>query len=190
MIPLGQYNDPKGAKMATTTRGRKPSDARANVNIAKLAQVMKKNPGKSERFYSEQSGIPMNLIGKAVYEAELVNDPSLKIAATGAQIAKARDQQKLRWGRIAVRAGITEGQVKQLYADHTGTDPATTYTGRGRNFANGGGTTASSGKKGSATPARGRGTSGRRAAAKGGAAASTGRGRARTRAERAGKDPS
>lgn len=175
---------------ATSSRGRKTSPARAGLDIKGLAALVKKNPGKSESFYSKESGIPMNLIGRALWEAEVVADPSLAIKPTAAAVARARDKDNLRWGRIAARAGITEAQVKALYME-AGGDPAHSYTGRGRNFnatGNGGEKTAKAAK----TTAKASGTSGRRATRSTAKTTTAPRGRARTRAERAAqtKDPS
>jgi len=167
----------------------------------KLVAEVKKNPGQSERAYSEASGIPMGQIGKALYMAEVEADPSLKIKGTGAAIANARDKQGIRWPRIAARTGKTVGEVQKLYEEHVGKPARESYTGRGRNFSGTeAATTRSSGGAGRKTASTGRGTSGRRAKAatagrgrKQAAApkAGTGRGRARSRADRAaaGGDP-
>lgn len=148
-----------------TTRGRKPSEARASLDLKKLAGIIKKNPGKSEKFYSEESGIPMNLIGKAIYQAELIADPSLAIKPTATAVVKARDKDKLRWPRIAARAGVSEAVVKALYQEGTGVDPGASYIGRGRNFATSpaaGGTGRGKAAAKKAQPTKATGTSGRR----------------------------
>lgn len=161
--------------------------------VDKLAEIVKKNPGNSETFYVEKSGIPRNQILRYLVLAELKADPSLKIPATGKAIAKAREQG-VRWPRIAARAGVSEAKAKELFQAETGKDPRESYTGRGRNWA---GTPAASGatsgRRGSTkkTTASSTGTSGRRGAAKKTAAASTagrGAGRRGTRSSAA-SDP-
>lgn len=119
--------------------------------VEALAKIVKSNPGNSEKFYSDKSGIPMGQILRHLVLAELIADPSLKIPATGVSIEKARNAG-VRWPRIAARAGITESRAKELFEEKTGTAARESYTGRGRNFAG-------------TAPAKGAGTSGRRGAA-------------------------
>jgi len=69
------------------------------------------------------------------YVVETVRDPGLKFEATPENVKTARDSG-LRWLRIAVRADLPgEGTAKTLYAKASGIDPATTYVGKGRYFA-------------------------------------------------------
>jgi hypothetical protein len=135
--------------------------------MTKLVAEVKKNPGESERYYSEKCGIDMALIGRSLWAAEVQADPSLKIAATPASVAKAADKGTLRWPRIAAYAGISVGQSKALYEQHTGKAAPSNLTSRGRQFD--GVTpqkrTGSSGRRGAAA-AKPSGTSGRRGAAK------------------------
>lgn len=152
----------------------------------------------SERHYADESGIPMGQIGKALYMAEVDAFPKLKIKATPAAIANARDKQGIRWPRIAARTGESVSQVQKMYEGHTGKSAADSYTGRGRKF--NGASAPASRASGKAAPKNGRrkaaGTSGRRAKATEKAkatgrgrgrkaAAPAGRGRNRTRADRA-----
>lgn len=164
--------------------------------VDKLAEIVKKNPGNSETFYVEKSGIARNQILRYLVLAELKADPSLKIPATGKSIAKAR-AEGVRWPRIAARAGVSEAKAKELFTAETGTDPRESYTGRGRNFS---GTpsaakpkgTGTSGRRGAAgkpaTPAKPKGTSGRRGAA-GKPATSKPAGRRSSRAGASAPDP-
>ena len=103
-----------------------------------------------------------------VYQAEPVAFPELKIKSTEAAVRAAR-QSGLRFERIAVRSGLTVGQVKAM-AEKTGTG-SDFYTGRGRKPGNGNGSsastksaTATSGRRGTKTAAAESktGTSGRR----------------------------
>lgn len=168
----------------------------------KLVSVVKKSPGEPESFYVEATGIPKSQMLANLVKAEVEADPSLKIKFTGAQVVNAREKEGLRWPRIAARTGHSIAEVKALFEEHSGKSAAEAYTGRGRNFANGGGTPRKTSGAGRST---GRGTSGRRAAAKKTAAApaaTAGRGRktktagrsktktagrARTRADRTAK---
>jgi hypothetical protein len=132
----------------------------------KLVKLVKSDPDGSERFYSESTGIPMNMIGRALYVAEVTADPSLKISPTPAAVTKAVNAGGLRWPRIATYAGISVGQAKQLYETHTGKTAPSNITSRGRQFENG--ASATPAKRGPGRP-RGtkaaetaKGTSGRR----------------------------
>lgn len=176
-----------------------------DAQFNKLVAEVKKNPGQSERHYSEASGIASGQIGPALWRAEPVADPSLKIKATGAAIVNAREKLGLRWPRIAARTGLSVTEVKSKFEEHSGKSASESYSGRGRNFSNGGGTTKSSGSGRKTGAGRKAGTSGRRAAAKtktaaapsggrktagrGRKAKTAGRsaGRARTRADRTAK---
>jgi hypothetical protein len=145
------------------------------ATVSKLAKIVKANPGNSEKFYSDKSGIAMGQILRHLVLAELEADPSLKMPATGPAIKKAREAG-VRWPRIAARTGLSESAAKELFESHTGLSARDSYTGRGRNFS---GTAASpkAAKSGVKVQA-GRGTSGRRgaAAAKTGTASSGRRG--------------
>lgn len=138
--------------------------------VTKLAGIVKKNPGNSERWYSEQSGIAMGQILRYLVLAELEADPSLKIPATGPAIVKARDVEGLRWPRIAARAGISVSKAKELYEDKSGNSASASYSGRGRKtFETSGSTAGTSGRRGSSTKTKAKstsktGTSGRRGA--------------------------
>jgi hypothetical protein len=142
----------------------------------KLVEIVKKNPGNSERWYSEQSGIPMNAIGKTLFEAEVEADPSLAINATPAGVTAAVKKGNLRWPRIAAYAGVSVGAAKKLYEQHTGEKAPSNITARGRQFNGTGGGKPASGKKDGVQVTQ-RGTSGRRQAAAQPAASGRGRGR-------------
>lgn len=141
--------------------------------FAALVALVKKEPGNSERFYSDKVGIPMNEIGKQLYHAEVSADPKLKIPATAAAVTKAAKSGNLRWPRIAAYAGISVGQAKKLYEESTGEAAPSNLTNRGRRFdgvapaassgASGRRGGAASGRKTKTAPAS-RGTSGRRGA--------------------------
>jgi hypothetical protein len=160
------------------------TDKQYNALVAEL----KKNPGNSERYYAEKTGIAQSQIGSVLYRAELAADPKLKIPATGASVAKARNNG-LRWPRIAAYASISVAKAKELYQEHTGEDPSKSWTGRGRRFDGEGKPkkTGTSGRRGASSQKTG--TSGRRGAA----AASNKRGAgakpAGRRGTRAGADP-
>ena len=173
----------------------KEIDAKAyKALVTEVKKDLKQGEGKvvrSERELSEASGVPMNQIGMGIYRAELEADPSLAIKgrddkALGKAIAAAKDgPQKMRWPRIAVRAGISVGKVQGLYSLATGKDPADAeYSGRGRKLNGNGASPRTRGTKSSkSAPAASRGTSGRRAS-RSSAKAAPARG-ARTRGTRA-----
>jgi len=145
-------------------------EARAvpTAQFNKLVALIKKNGGESERWYSEQTGIEMSMIGRAMWQAELTADPSLKIAATPAAIYKAASSGNFRWPRIAVYAGVSVGQAKALYEQAGHGSAPSNLTARGRQF-DGVTTvkkTGGSGRRGAAAKAQPSGTSGRRGAAK------------------------
>jgi len=135
----------------------------------KLVALVRKSPGNSERWFSEQSGIDMGIIGKSLWRAEVIADPSLKIAATPKAIYNAAQKGNLRWPRIAAYAGITVGEVRRLYQQASNGAAPSNLTARGRQFE--GVTTVKktggSGRRGAAAAkAQPSGTSGRRGAAK------------------------
>jgi hypothetical protein len=148
----------------------KEIDAKAyKALVNEVKKDLKQGEGKvvrSERELSEASGVPMSQIGKGIYLAEMDADPSLKIAANGKAIAKARDGENMRWPRIAVRVGISASKVQALYEEATGKSAADSYTGRGRKVNGNGSAPVKRGTRGTKTksaPAASRGTSGRRA---------------------------
>lgn len=151
-----------------------------------LVAELKKNPGNSERYYSEKCGIVQSQIGSVLYKAEVEANPKLKIPATGASVEKARNSG-LRWPRIAAYAGISVAKAKELFEEHSGTPASSSWTGRGRRF-DGEGKKAQTGKSGRRGAAAAKdegkkGTSGRRGAAGGGKrGAAPARGRRGTRA--------
>jgi len=135
----------------------------------KLVALVRKSPGNSERWFSEQSGIDMGIIGKSLWRAEVIADPSLKIAATPKAIYNAAQKGNLRWPRIAAYAGITVGEARRLYEQAGNGAAPSNLTARGRQF-DGVTTvkkTGGSGRRGAAAAkAQPSGTSGRRGAAK------------------------
>lgn len=139
-------------------------------DLDKVVKLLKKEGvgTLSETKVSAQTGIPMAQIGRILFAAEPLADPSLKIPATGPSIAKAREAG-VRWPRIAARTGLSESKVKELFKDKTGLEPSKSYAGRGRNYAGQGSTSKSgtSGRRGAAPKpaAKPAGTSGRRGAA-------------------------
>lgn len=140
-------------------------------SLDKLTTLVKKSPGNSEHWYSEQSGIEMSQILRYLIKAELQADPSLKIAPNGKAIAKARGEG-IRWPRIAGRTGMSESKCKELFTAETGVDARMSYTGRGRDFSGTQPTkTGSSGRRGAKAAGRPAGTSGRRSGVKVGAPA-------------------
>jgi len=174
----------------------KEIDAKAyKALVSEVRKDLKQGEGKvvrSERELSEASGVPMNQIGMGIYRAELEADPTLAIKgrddkALGKAIAVAKDgPQKMRWPRIAVRAGISVGKVQGLYELATGKSPSEAeYSGRGRKI-NGqnGAAPRTRGTKTTSAAATSRGTSGRRASRSSTKSAPAARG-ARTRGTRA-----
>jgi hypothetical protein len=176
----------------------KEIDAKAyKALVTEVKKDLKQGENKvvrSERELSEASGVPMNQIGKGIYLAELDADPSLAIKgrddkSLAKAIATAKDgEDKMRWPRIAVRAGISVGKVQALYEMATGKSAAEAeYSGRGRKLNGNGSAPRTRGTKSAKTAsATSRGTSGRRASRSSDKAASAPkRGNARTRGTRA-----
>lgn len=139
--------------------------------VNKLIASLKKNPGQSERFYVEATGIPPGSLGSVLFKAEVEADPTLAIKPTPAGITAAVNKGDLRWPRIAAYAGISIAQAKALYRQHTGKEAPSSMTVRGRKSTDGAtAKKAAPGKK--AAPAKKAekaakpaGTSGRRQAA-------------------------
>lgn len=158
----------------------------------KLVAVLKKSPGESERFYAEAAQIDMGIIGKTLYECEVLADPSLAIKPTPASVTAAAKRGDLRWPRIAAYAGVTVGQAKALYKQHTGQEAPSNLTSRGRRYDGTAPATkaGSSGRRGAPAKPAGKpaGQSGRRGAAGKPAAAAAGKPAGR-RGTRAGADP-
>lgn len=165
----------------------------------KVTAFMRKNKGASQQKISDGVGIPMAKLGPLMWAAEAEIDTSLRIANSGndAAIAKrvgaARDNDNLRWERIA--AYLTHGgksysvaDVKRLYDSLPGKDSTKSYTGRGRNFTGVARKQAStSGRSTQKRGAKAQATSGRARGAK----APSGNGRRRgSRNQRGAKDPS
>jgi|SRR5215831_11612443 len=100
----------------------------------KLVAELKKNPGNSERYYAEKCGIDMGIIGKSLWAAEVVANPSLKINASAKAIYAAAQKGNLRWPRIAAYAGITVGEAKRLYEQAGNGAAPSNLTSRGRQF--------------------------------------------------------
>jgi hypothetical protein len=163
--------------------------------LNKLVTVLKKKDGfgQSETFYVNATGIERSQIGRYLYQAELLADPSVKIPATTKAIVAARNQG-VRWPRIAVRAGISESAAKELF-EASGTAAADSYTGRGRKTFESSGAT--SGRRGAGSKKTGvkvtAAASGRRRGAgaknKSQAAPASRRGRGTRSSARAGADP-
>jgi hypothetical protein len=167
----------------------------------KLQQLLKKHPGESGTFYANELGIAVGKIAPLLYYNEPLADPSLKFSGTPAQIVNARENDGLRWERIAARTGLSLAEVRRRYEEKTGNSYQKSYSGRGRRFdgsapKSGGKTSTAKGRGGSGQKS---GTSGRRQAAAGrgkatatataaaGKGRAAGRGGARTRAEAKGK---
>lgn len=98
-----------------------------------------KESGKKWDAIVAETGLPMWDAVVLTYHIELVRDPSLAFDGTaddaGARIAALREKN-YRWLRIAVYGGLRgEGTARTIYEKHTQVDSATTYTGRGRYFA-------------------------------------------------------
>src|SRR5207237_7473112 len=91
-----------------------------DAQYKKLVAAVKSNPGQSETFYVEKSGIPRAQILTALVKAEVEADPSLKIKPTGAAIVNAREKEGLRWPRIAARTGLSVSEVKAKFEEHSG----------------------------------------------------------------------
>jgi len=104
--------------------------------IQKAAKIVAKFDGDdkdADVYKAIESGMKVgrNTAIQLMYYAEPVADPSLKFKATGANVKKARDQQNLRWERIAARADISINAARQLY-EEAGGDLDESYIGRGK----------------------------------------------------------
>lgn len=67
------------------------------------------------------------------WRLEIVKDPSLKFNPTAKNVVEAR-KQGVRWGRIALRAGIGESAARKLFETETGISSDSNYSGLGRKF--------------------------------------------------------
>jgi hypothetical protein len=173
----------------------------AQVTDAQVVKALKKHGvGASAQTIANELGIALGAVGGYIYRLEVEADPSLAISNKGGDqaVAKrvklARDNEGLRWERIAGRLGegYSANRVKELYAQ-AGGNPDKSYTGRGRDYsgvARKPASTGTSGRRGQAAAKGNKGTSGRRAAANTGGrgkASTAGRGK---RGQRGVKDPS
>jgi hypothetical protein len=84
--------------------------------------------GKTLGETAKELGVTVNQIAPTYYKAEPLADPSLKIDDDAASIVAARDEDGLRWERIAARSGLTVGKVKALHEEGGG--DASKRTGR------------------------------------------------------------
>jgi hypothetical protein len=61
---------------------------------------------------------------RLLWEQEVEDDPSLKINLTGAKLAarivKERDENKVRWERLAIWTGMSKAALVEIYEDTTG----------------------------------------------------------------------
>ena len=76
--------------------------------------------GKSLGETAKELGVTVNQIAPTYYKAEPIADPSLKIDDDAKSIVAARDEDGLRWERIAARSGLTVGKVKALHEEGGG----------------------------------------------------------------------
>src|SRR5215831_4706997 len=107
----------------------------ADIDQKKLVALVKK--GKTHSECAEALGITVGQLSMLKFcQAQVEAGEYDEMTATPKNVLKLRDKENYRWELIA--AIIDEGvaKTKSLYAD-AGGDPATSYTGRGRNFANG-----------------------------------------------------
>jgi len=149
----------------------------------KLINWLKKNKSRviagdiSEAEAVEASGIPQNKIGPALWAAEPLAVPEVKMKANKSEIVKAR-KNGVRGERIACRTGRSVAELKEIAGDDWNV-----RGGRGRPSGNGSGSgKAASGRR---QKSEQKATSGRRNQK--GNQSGPKRGRARTRAERMAK---
>jgi hypothetical protein len=146
----------------------------AEVSEAKLDKAVKS--GKNHAATATELGLSTGQLPMLTYcRAQVRTGQYKKAPATETSIKKLRDNEGNRWELIAARTGLSVAKVKEMYPGN----PEASYTGRGRNYANGGGSTKKASAKASAK------ASGPKTAGKGGKTA-----KARTRAQRAAKSGS
>lgn len=85
----------------------------------------------SQELFNGKNRPGRTAVAVAFYTAELQLGLAKPIAATPRSVKAARNTAKLRWRKIAVYAGITEAQARELYAK-SGGDADTSYIGVGR----------------------------------------------------------
>lgn len=141
------------------------------ADVKKVAGMLKK--GMTAREIKKELDLGAEL-DPVIWEAEVINTPSLKFKATAAKVVAARDKEGLRWERIALRTDLSIGEVKKLY-EQGGGNVSASWTGRGRPPANG------ASKPAKKAESKGKASKGGQSAKKGGVK------RARTRAERQAK---
>lgn len=117
---------PKGGadKKDTATRVKRE---RPNVNVYEAVQG-----GKKIKQVAEDSGISYATAHDLYRRQEVEANPELKIEgstkAKGRQIVKLRDESRMRWEKLAARAGMTKAEVIKAYADAKGIDVADVET--------------------------------------------------------------
>lgn len=172
----------------------------AQVTDAQVVKALKKHGvDASAQTIANELGIALGAVGGYIYRLEVEADSSLAISTKGGdqavakRVKAARDNDGLRWERIAGRLGegYSVNRVKELYSS-AGGNPDKSYTGRGRDYsgvARKPASTGTSGRRGQAAKGN-KGTSGRRQAANtGGGRGKTGAARGQ-RGQRGVKDPS
>lgn len=137
----------------------------AEVQYDKLVKLVKGDNEITQSAAAKALGVSTGQLSMLVFsQAKVDAGVYKKIPATAVSVKKARDIEGNRWELIAARTGQGVARVKALYEEAGGNAKAS-YTGKGRNFANGTGT----GKKPASS---GRQTGGKASAASNKAASS------------------
>jgi len=111
------------ATKRSSKRSTIPTDEDGKPDIYVLTQEREM----SFKEASEAAGINYATAHSLFWKQELQHEPELKVTGTPKQIAKAvvnlRDNEGLRWERIALRVNKTKNEVITIYAEATGQDP-------------------------------------------------------------------
>lgn len=107
----------------------------ADFDQKKLVALVKK--GKTHSECAEILGLTVGQLSMLKFcQAQVDAGEYDEVNATPKNVLRLRDKENYRWELIAAIIGEGVAKTKSLYAE-AGGDPATSYTGRGRNFANG-----------------------------------------------------
>jgi hypothetical protein len=160
----------------------------AEVNRSKLVSFLKKNEEASQKAAADHLGVTIGQLPMLTFCAAKVEAGIVKTApGTPQSVKKLRDSEGERWEMIAARTKMSVAGVKRAY-EEAGGNASSSFTGRGRNFSNGGSsnkTRSSGSNKKTSSRSSGKKTSAAKSGSKTrGSGKKTGVRRARTRAER------
>jgi hypothetical protein len=119
-------------KVRQTTGAKRPAKGKHDVTQKDVDRLQKQDMTLEQA--AEELEVAPSTIATAYYQAEINNDPSVEIKGSERQKAKgivAQRKQGVRWRRLAVRSGLSEARVKEVWEEETGIPYNETWTGRG-----------------------------------------------------------